>query len=273
MDRRKFLVTLGGLVVLAGAGADIYHIYESKQLKPLLVPKAYGTIKYISGVIDSKYVNFKPGWTVSIPTGRKLAGIVFCMHGFDNNHDMAFSQLQIPQVAGSLNLNVAVAAVDGGADSYWHKRSDGTDSMTMFISEFIPIVNKLVGNLPQVMMGWSMGGYGAILATEQFPEDFVGVAPASPAIFLAPGLTAPGAFDSPTDFYANDVFTGIAKLNNKAIAVACGTGDPFYNATKDFVADLKTPYYSYFGPGGHDAQFWQAAAFKQLTAIRNSLSW
>ncbi len=140
---------------------------------------------------------------------------------------MAFNQIQVPDAAALVGLRVIVAAVDGGPDSYWHKRVDGADALSMLLDEFVPLVRAQVGDLPQALMGWSMGGYGGLLAAERGRTSFAGVAPASPALWLTPGETAPGAFDSPYDFYQNDVFAGIERLRGMSVAVACGTADPF----------------------------------------------
>ena len=117
------------------------------------------------------------------------------------------------------------------------------------------------------LMGWSMGGYGALLAAERARAQFVAVAPASPAIWLTPGATAPGAFDSPADFYANDIFDDLGPLRGMAIAVACGTSDPFYMATTALVSRMDYPHSVFFGPGSHDATYWASVAPDQLRAI------
>jgi alpha-beta hydrolase superfamily lysophospholipase len=65
-----------------------------------------------------------------------------------------------------------------------------------------------------------MGGYGALLAAERDPAALVAVAPTSPALWLTPGATAPGAFDSPADFYSHNVFAGIEQLRDMTVAVA-----------------------------------------------------
>jgi S-formylglutathione hydrolase FrmB len=137
----------------------------------------------------------------------------------------------------------------------------------MLLKEFVPMVRSMVGDLPQAVMGWSMGGFGALLAAERARSQFVAVAPASPAIWLNPGDTAPGAFDSPADFYANNVFNDLSALNGMAVAVACGTSDPFYATTQNLVAHMSYPHTDLFGPGFHDATYWASVAPQQLRAI------
>jgi hypothetical protein len=97
------------------------------------------------------------------------------------------------------------------------------------------------------------------------------VTPASPALWLTPGATAPGAFDSPADFYANDVFTGVARLRSMSVAVFCGTADPFYTATRHLVSLMRFRHTAHFGPGGHDAAYWRLVAPAQVNMIGRAL--
>lgn len=225
-----------------------------------------------SGAFQSIYMHRSVGWTLSRPPGPAPAeGIVFCLHGYHQDHRVAFDAVKVPDAAAAVGLRVAVAAVDGGADSYWHRRADGTDALAMFLLEFVPRIRAEVGDVPQALMGWSMGGYGALLAAERDPAAFSAVAPASPALWITPGATAPGAFDGPTDFFANDVFTGVARLQRMAVAVACGTGDPFYTATRSLVARMGFPHTTFFGPGSHDVSYWKGVAPQQLQVIAGSL--
>jgi hypothetical protein len=55
------------------------------------------------------------------------------------------------------------------------------------------------------------------------------------------------------------------------VAVFCGTADPFYDATRHFVALLDLPHVARFGPGGHDAAYWSSVAPSQLHAIAAAL--
>ena len=141
----------------------------------------------------------------------------------------------------------------------------------MLLDEFIPLVRDRVGPLPQAILGWSMGGYGALLAAERATHRFHAVAPASPALWLAPGDTAPGAFDSPADFYANNVYTGVNRLRALKVAVFCGTSDPFYTSTRHLVDLMHYPHEARFASGGHDDIYWRSVAPAQLQAIGQRL--
>jgi S-formylglutathione hydrolase FrmB len=87
----------------------------------------------------------------------------------------------------------------------------------------------------------------------------------SPALWTSPGAAAAGAFDSADDYNANSVW-GLASLNGIPLRIDCGNDDPFYAATKQFIAQLPNPPAGGFSPGGHNPSFWSS----QLTG---ELSW
>ena len=53
-----------------------------------------------------------------------------------------------------------------------------------------------------------------------------GVAASNPASWTELDETAPGECDSHQDFYANDVFTGVAALGSPEVRLGCGELDP-----------------------------------------------
>lgn len=278
LSRRRFLIgagALGAVAAAAAAGVDVadpplvqrgLHRVGLASSPDRAFPPSRATER--SGFLASRYMGRRVAWTVSRPAGRPApTAVIFALHGFGVDHRFAFDAIHLPDAAAAVGLRVAVAAVDGGSDSYWHRRADGTDALSMLLAEFVPMVAAMVGAVPATLMGWSMGGYGALLAAERAPDRFVGVAPASPALWLSPSATAPGAFDSPADFYANDVFRDVGALRHMAVAVACGTGDPFYTATRHLVAEMAFPHLADFGPGYHDAAYWRSVAPTQLRAL------
>ena len=96
------------------------------------------------------------------------------------------------------------------------------------------------------------------------PARAAAVCAVSPALWLSPGAAAPGAFDGTGDWSANSVF-GMPALASIPIRVDCGTSDPFYGATKQFMSQLPNPPAGGFSPGGHDPSFWSAQLPAELT--------
>src|SRR6201999_1708192 len=101
----------------------------------------------------------------------------------------------------------AVVAVDGGG-SYWHKRASGEDSGAMVLDELIPMLSSQNLDTSRVaFLGWSMGGYGALpLGARVGPARTAAIGAVSPALWTSFDETAPGAFDSATDYGANTVW-------------------------------------------------------------------
>lgn len=75
---------------------------------------------------------------------------------------------------------------------------------------------------------------------------------------------APGAFDGAADYAANSVW-GMPALGSIPIRVDCGDSDPFYSATKQFIAQLPNPPAGGFSPGGHNGGFWSSQLPAELT--------
>ncbi|APE18227.1 alpha/beta hydrolase [Mycolicibacterium pallens] len=152
----------------------------------------------------------------------------------------------------------AVVAVDGGG-SYWHQRASGEDSGKMVLDELIPMLSGQGLDTSRVaFLGWSMGGYGALLLGARLgPARTAAITAVSPALWLSSGAAAPGAFDGPDDFAANSVF-GLPALASIPIRIDCGNSDPFYAATKQFIAQLPNPPAGGFSPGGHDGGYWSS---------------
>jgi enterochelin esterase-like enzyme len=121
------------------------------------------------------------------------------------------------------------------------------------------------------LLGWSMGAYGALLAAETAPDRFRAVAAASPALWTTPGATPAGAFEDAEDYQRNDVYRDSVRLAHMSVRIDCGTGDPFYAATRRFVSDLHPAPASSFGAGFHDSAYWRSVAPRQLRTINRAL--
>jgi S-formylglutathione hydrolase FrmB len=210
-------------------------------------------------------------WAIARPPGQtKSLRPVIALHGKGSDAATVMAGGVEQGLAQAVNAGLppfAVVAVDGGG-SYWHKRASGEDSGAMVLSELIPMLDGQGLDTSRVaFLGWSMGGYGALLLGGRLgPARTAAICAVSPALWLSPGATAPGAFDGADDWSANSVF-GMPALASIPIRVDCGDGDPFYGATKQFVSQLPNPPAGGFSPGGHDASFWSAQLPAELTWI------
>ncbi|MGA8329125.1 MAG: hypothetical protein WB777_07510 [Mycobacterium sp.] len=150
----------------------------------------------------------------------------------------------------------AVVAVDGG-DSYWHRRAGGEDAGSMVLNELIPMLPAMGLDIARIgFIGWSMGGYGAMLLGARLgPARTAGICAVSPALYQSYTASTIGAFDSYDDWTKNTVF-GLPALSSIPLRVDCGNDDQFCPATHQFVAQLHRPPAGGFTPGGHDEAYW-----------------
>jgi len=265
ISRRALL--LGGAGLLAGCGVDtIEHAGQTSA-------------QQVSGSFRSRWMRTTTGWTIAYPDGHGPGDdlpVVVSLHGRGGNHRTSFSSLHLDryldQVVKAGAPPVAIAAVDGGDHSYWHRRTDGTDASAMLREEFLPLLADRGLDTDRLgLFGWSMGGYGALLMAGKQNLPVRAVAVSSPALFTSPGATAAGAFDSAADFDANDVYGNPSWLDGVRLRLACGLQDPFYAATHDLAGRLDPRPAEDFTRGGHNKNYWRQVAPAQLAWLGRRL--
>ena len=163
----------------------------------------------------------------------------------------------------------AVVAVDGGG-SYWHKRASGEDSGAMVLDELIPMLGRQGLDTSRVaFLGWSMGGYGALLLGARL----------GPARTAAISAVSPGAVDcrrarprrahstAPTTSPPT-VCSGLPALGSIPIRIDCGNSDPFYSATQAVHRPAAESAGRRLLPGRARRRLLEFAAAGELTWIR-----
>lgn len=245
-----------------------------------LATPAYGVFRSEVLGTDVEYGVWAP--SVIYPQGDRIP-VLYCLPArgqsphwvLDGPVYLAdFAAVEEPGDARALAL-VAIA----GSDTYWHARASGEDRMAMLLDEFIPWYEGEhdVGGSREAraVMGWSMGGYGALLAAQRRSDMFAAVCAASPALWRSYGDGVGDAFDDARDFAENDVFAGIDKLADTAVRVDCGRGDVFHPAARDFAAlcEERTgrPVAGdalHDAKGCHDPGYWRRMAPDELDFIR-----
>ncbi len=260
--------TAGPPVSMTSAGAPLAPLAPPAPLEP--APTAAPT--YVSGsFVSAARGGVDTNWAIARPPGQTGSlRPVIALHGkgADAAQVMAGGVEQgLAQAVAAGLPPFAVVAVDGGG-SYWHKRASGEDSGAMVLDELIPILSSEGLDTSRVaFLGWSMGGYGALLLGGRLgPARTAAISAVSPALWTSSGAAAPGAFDGADDYAANSVW-GLPALGSIPIRIDCGNSDPFYSATQQFIAQLPTPPAGGFSPGGHDGGFWSSQLPAELTWI------
>jgi enterochelin esterase-like enzyme len=271
---RRWFLTGAGVAAVAVAGGG-YAIWQSPS--PGASPGSTGRSSarlrepsVTNRAFRSKILGASVGYSLAVPAGHRLGDelpVVFMLPGRGGTAAGCMAGTRMPTfVADAIRSGdvppFALAAVDGG-ESYWHPRTSGEDRMSMLMQEFVPMCADrwMLGETRagRAIMGWSMGGYGAILMAERYPQDFRAVAAASPAIWTSYDamMLGPGdAFDSAVQFATYDVIVHADALAPTAVRVDCGLQDGFYPYVHAFVRSLPSPPAGVFIAGGHDGAFW-----------------
>lgn len=219
--------------------------------------------KLTGSFVSAARGGIKTNWVIAMPPGQtKLLRPVIALHGKDGDANMMLDcgvEDALAQLVSEGKPPFAVVGVDGGASSYWHRRANGEDSGTMVLEELLPMLTSMGMDTSRVgFLGWSMGGYGALLLGARLgPARTAGICAISPALYMSYIGAAPGAFDSLDDWNRNTVF-GLPVLNSIPIRVDCGIGDRFFFASSQFVGQFKKRPAGSFSPGGHDVDYWRA---------------
>ena len=245
------------------AGPPVSMTSAGAPLAPLAPPAPTAAPTYASGsFVSAARGGVDTNWAIARPPGQTgPLRAVIALHGKDSDAAQVMAggvEQGLAQTVAAGLPPFAVVAVDGGG-SYWHERASGEDSGAMVLDELIPIVSSEGLDTSRVaFLGWSMGGYGALLLGARLgPARTAAICAVSPALWTSSGATAPGAFDGADDYAANSVW-GLPALNSIPIRIDCGNGDPFYSATQQFIGQLANPPSGGFSPGGHDGGFWSS---------------
>ena len=271
MSRRAVLrLGVGAATGAAGAyalGAAVAHApapgvtmtgLRAPLAPPPAAPPPTAAPPYATGTFDSAARGGVPtNWAIARPPGQTAAlRPVIALHGKGSDAATVMAggvEQGLAQAVAAGLPPFAVVAVDGGG-SYWHRRTSGEDSGAMVLDELLPLLNGQGLDVSRVgFLGWSMGGYGALLLGAR-----LGAARTAAVCAVSPALwTSSGACDGSDDYAANTVW-GLPALGSIPIRIDCGNSDPFQASTKQFIGQLPSPPAGGFSPGGHDADFWSA---------------
>lgn len=275
---RRSLLGLGAGVVAAASVAGCAGLGTSSQEAPPAPP-----IAMRSGSFTSRFRPEEPtGWSLAVPgsTGGGPSGqlpVALFLHGTGADHRMVFDELD---AGGVLARHVArggtpfvIAAIDGG-ETWWHRRESGTDTQSMLVEEFLPLLAGQgfdTGRL--AVFGLSMGGFGALLlASQHRVPGLRAVAAMSPAVWSLYDAGRSDNFDSAADFEANDIFALRPELEPLPKRIDCGTADNLLFSVKDYVKDLPGAHEGGFQAGGHDSGYWRSILPDVVAFLGKSLA-
>jgi S-formylglutathione hydrolase FrmB len=204
--------------------------------------------------------------------------VVILLHGLGGNAQAGLGHHldhHLAQVVAQGTPPFALVGCDGD-DTYWHPRAGGDDPIKMITDEVLPRLRERGLRTDRIgVLGWSMGGYGALLLAQTLGSTRVAaVAASSPAVFSSfanAKATNARAFDDAADFARHDVMTGLDRLNPAATWIDCGHSDPFADVTERLRSRLHRPAGGLF-EGCHDGSYWSRRAHDQLAFLGRHLT-
>ncbi|WP_183093429.1 alpha/beta hydrolase [Nocardioides stalactiti] len=294
IGRRGLL--LGGAAAIGSASVGGYAVerdwlpgrtwaYEHLGLNgedgavPDVVPGTVSTSTFTSPNLPGRDV----GWACLLPPDLTADGlpVVIALHALGGDHtsvmDLGVDRFLAAAVADGVPP-FAVVSVDGG-DGYWHPH-DGEDAGALVVDELLlavtgdPTFTGLdTGRIG--LLGWSMGGYGALRLGPLLGADRVrAVAAASPAVWSDPDDASPTGFSDADEYEAYAVVGRQEDLDGIAVRIDCGRGDPFFHDVEDYVDGFDgsgVAVTAEIDAGGHDDGYWRRVLPAQLGFLGTAL--
>jgi pimeloyl-ACP methyl ester carboxylesterase len=222
------------------------------------------------GILASRFwPDKRVRWRLARPANSPVADhqpLVVALHGHGGNADWAFKRAHLERHV--LGTGLAVASVDGG-NFYWHARRSGVDPERLVLQDLLPLLGRKGLDIDRIgLIGWSMGGYGALLMASRLgPRRVAGVVAVSAALWRSPGAGGTDAFDGYADFARNDVFAARRRLQRIPVLLDCGRGDQFVGANQRLASELPDAATT-FDDGGHTEEYWRAHAGAEMRWLR-----
>lgn len=195
-------------------------------------------------------VGYGVAWPPGSGPGDRLP-VCLLLHAAAGDERTPFERLGLHH---HLAQPLALASADGRGSGW--SPADGDDPFGMLLDELLPLLSGLgLRTAPgQVgVLGWSMGGGGALRLAEAHPGRLAAVVATSPAVAAAGSEVA-----------------GAGRLAGLAVKVDCGANDPFAPATRALAAALPGAEIA-VTKGCHDGGFWQRQAPAQLRFLAAAL--
>lgn len=290
ISRRALLIGGAGVVglgVATVAGIETGIVPGRSTLYNLLglngergeIPQAMPGPRVSGEFVSAARLGATCGWTIAYPPGASpgdALNVLVVLHGYNAGHRTPFDRIGLDRFlaegVGAGMPPYAIAAVDGG-NSYWHQRASGEDSGAMVTDEFLPLLGERGLEVDRIaLLGWSMGGFGALLLARRLGRDRVAAVVAeSPAMWVDSVHSPDGAFDDAEDYEAHDLEGRQSELDGIPVRIDSGAGDGFTPVVRHYVAGFADAPAGGFQPGGHDFGYWTRMAPEQLEFVGEHL--
>ncbi len=256
--------------------------------------------------ITSKILNNSVGYEVLLPDNYASSNdsfpVVYLLHGFGDNQSAWVGDGLIQYYADKdVSANgPMIFVMPQGFNSYYVNRYNGSyPYMNFFASELVPEIDRLYRTKknPQsrAVMGYSMGGYGALILPSMHPEVFSISVPLSMSfrtdeqylaetqsnfnsqwgsIFGGFGMTGQARLTDYFKLYSPFHFfdqNDLSKYSGLKILMDCGDDEESLYITNgslhNLMRDRKIPHEYRVRNGGHNWEYWHPALPEALKFI------
>lgn len=189
---------VGPDVSMTGVGAPLL---PPAPLEPPPVGAAAPTM-VTGSFVSAARGGIQTNWAIARPPGQTAPlRPVIALHGRWSDAATVMAGGVEQGLAQAVNAGLppfAVVSVDGG-EAYWHDRASGDHAGSMVLDELIPMLaDKGLDTSRVAFLGWSMGGYGALLLGARLgPARTAAITAVSPALWLSSGRPRPGPSTGP----------------------------------------------------------------------------
>jgi pimeloyl-ACP methyl ester carboxylesterase len=204
-------------------------------------------------------VGYGVAWPPGSGPGDRLP-VCLLLHAAAGDERAPFERLRLhhhlAQAVGAGGVRPFALASADGRGSGW-RPGPADDPFGMLLEELAPLLSGLglrTGPGQLGVLGWSMGGAGALRLAEAHPGRLAAVVAVSPAI----AETGPEV-------------AGAGRLTGLAVKVDCGANDPFAPGTRALATTLPVAQVA-VTKGCHDGRYWQDQAPAQLRFLAAALS-
>ncbi|MBB2148678.1 alpha/beta hydrolase [Pedobacter gandavensis] len=212
------------------------------------------------------------------PTKKKTP-TVYILHGYSGYPKRTITQ-DIPALLKlSKDLKMTFVLPDGNYDS-WYVDGELKNSKyeTFIANELVSYIQNHYKSDPlkTAIMGWSMGGHGALYIGSRHKNTFKAIGSLCGVMDFTPYGKHYGVpktlGDNPENWTKYTVMSQIEKLKNtpQQILISCGTEDPLIGQNRKLHQELITlgiPHIYEERPGAHNAAYWSEAAITQLLQL------
>lgn len=185
----QFMPVMTNFVMIVLALSGIYGCIKAPKIEP---EKPF--VRLLEDQVhQSKILNYPIRYTVLLPEEYENSThsfpVVYLLHGYGDNHTSWHKGGAIQYFADLYKSETGpvIFVMPQGFNSYYVNKFNGSfPYMSMFVQEFVPAIDSIFRTKKsagqRAVMGYSMGGYGALILASKHPDVFGTCVPLSMAL-------------------------------------------------------------------------------------------